>query len=95
MRQSPRPPPAQIRPAGRVYRLVRLAVHADEHLVRLFLMPLQRALGAVDLDEHVVLAAVADLRSGDRAQRAVLKANDRRAVVVELPARLEMSSDGS
>ena len=50
---------AQVRPAGARVDLVRLAVAADDHLVRLLLVPLQRALGAVDLDEQVVLAAVA------------------------------------
>ena len=47
---------------------MRLAVAADEHLVRLFLMPFERALRAVDFDEQVVLAAVADLRGRDGAQ---------------------------
>ena len=74
---------------------VRLAVAAEPHLVRLFLMPFERALRAVDFDPQIVLAAVADLRGGDRAQRAVLEADDRRAVVVELAARLEHLRAGS
>ena len=49
----------------------------------------ERALGAVDLDEQVVLAAVADLRGGDGAQRAVLEADHGVAVVVELAALFE------
>ncbi len=75
-------------PVARVDR-VRLAVAADDHLVRLFLVPLERALRAVDLDQQVVLAAVADLRGRDGAERAVLEADHGGAVVVELagPAR--------
>src|SRR5258708_36026752 len=42
--------------------LMRLAVGADEHFVRLLLMPFQRGLGAVHLDPNVVFPAMRDLR---------------------------------
>ena len=68
---------------------VRLAVVADEHLVRLLLVPLEAAERAVDLDAQVVLPAVADLRGGHGAERPVLVADHGVAVVVERtgPAR--------
>ena len=66
-----------------------LAVSANDHHVRLFLPPLQRALGAVDFNEQIVLAAMADLRRGHRSQGAVVEADHGRAVIVERPAGLE------
>src|SRR5207245_2609233 len=41
---------AEVRPAGARVQPVRLAVDADQHLVRLLLVPLDRCLGPVDLD---------------------------------------------
>src|SRR5262249_56247815 len=52
-------------------------------------MPLDRGLGAVDLDPEVVLATVRDLRGGHRAEGAVLVADGGAAVVIELAAGLE------
>lgn len=62
---------------------VGLAVGADDHLVRVFLPPLQRGFGAIDLDCYIVLAAMADLRGGEGTQGPVLVPDDRRAVVVQ------------
>ena len=89
-------------PAGRLARLVHergagvagvegvgLAVAADHHLIGLFLPPLDRPFGAVDFDEQVVLAAVADLAGRDGAQGAVFEADRGMAVVVELATGLE------
>ena len=76
--------------------LVRLAVLADDERIRLFLSPGESSLRAVDFDEQIVLAAVADLRGGHRAERAVLKLHDRVAVVVELASfgkYLQMATD--
>src|SRR5207244_8140972 len=62
---------------------VRLAVDAHQHLVRLLLVPLQRALGAVDLDPQVVFAAVRNLRRGDEIGRASCRDTVWTAVVEE------------
>src|SRR5207248_11772476 len=85
--------PPELRPAVAGVDLVRLAVLAHDELVRVLLVPLDRLLRPVDLDEDVVLAAVADLAGGDGAERAVLVPHDRRAVVVERPPRLERLED--
>lgn len=68
---------------------VRLSVASQGEHVGLLLPPLNRPLRAVDLDEQVVLTAVRNLTGGDGAESAILKANDRVAVIVELPPRLE------
>src|SRR5262249_45120545 len=80
---------AQVGAAGAGVDAVRLAVLADDHLVWLFLVPLDGGLGALDLDPQVVLPAVGDLRGGHGAQPAVGVADGGDAVVVELPAGLE------
>src|SRR6185503_19955198 len=68
---------------------VGLAVGPDDHHVRLLLPPGEGPLGAVDFNEQVVFAAVADLRGGDRAESHVFELDDRGAVVVERAAGLE------
>src|SRR6185437_880755 len=79
----------EVRPAGAGVNLVWFAVGAEEHFVRLFLMPFERAFGAVDLDPCFILAAMRDLRGGDGAERAIAVAKDGGTVIVERPARLE------
>src|SRR5215510_7683882 len=49
---------AEVRPAGAGVQPVRLAVDANQHLVRLLLVPLDRGLRAVDLDPQVVFATM-------------------------------------
>ncbi len=66
-----------------------MAVPADEELVGILLVPFEARLRAVDLDPHVVLAAVADLRGGHGAERPILIADDGVAVVVERSRWLE------
>lgn len=62
---------------------MRLAVRPDDKGVRLFLSPLNRPLRPVDFNEQIVLAAMTDLRSGHRAERAVLELNEGRAVIID------------
>ena len=86
---------AEVRAAGARVDLVRLAVDADDHLVRLFLMPFERALRAVDLDPDVVLAAVAEICDAVTVPSAPLRvADDGGAVIVERPALLERLQRG-
>ncbi len=66
-----------------------LAVLANDQHVGLFLTPRQRSLGAVDFDEQVVFATVADLTGRDGTESPVLISNYRGAVIIELATRLE------
>lgn len=66
-----------------------LAVTAERHFIRVFLSPGEGSLRTIDFDEQIVLAAVRNLAGGYRANSAVFEANDRVAIVVQLPAFLE------
>src|SRR5579875_3431578 len=80
---------AQVRSAGAGVHLIRLAIAAQQHLVRLFLMPFQCPLGAVNLDPEIVFPAMRNLRRGDGAQRPVVITNDSCTVIVKRAAWLE------
>src|SRR5688572_19955904 len=70
--------------ADQLGRLVRVL---DPQRVRLLLVPVETGGIAVDAQAQVVLVARADLARDEHAARAVVEAQERGAVVVELAAR--------
>src|SRR5439155_17863550 len=69
--------------------LMRFAVAAHHHLVRILLMPFERSLGPVHFNPDVILPAMRDLRGCHGAKGAIAKAEDRRAVIVKDATTLE------